>query len=89
MPIIKNCLSLISNALRNEKTSYSLIKTEQAGKMLNRKIIPTPTPVKLLSYRNADLIKENHTTEKVLSIFNIKRDFVAVRIQSNQFTDLK
>ncbi|EHS6752299.1 EspJ family T3SS effector ADP-ribosyltransferase [Escherichia coli] len=26
---------------------------------------------------------------KVLSIFNIKRDFVAVRIQSNQFTDLK
>ncbi|MGE9641525.1 secretion protein EspJ, partial [Escherichia coli] len=27
MPIIKNCLSLISNALRNEKTSYSLIKT--------------------------------------------------------------
>lgn len=89
MPIIKNCLSLISNALRNEKTSHSLTKTEQAGKMLNRKIIPTPTPVKLLSYRNADLIKENHTTEKVLSIFNIKRDFVAVRIQSNQFTDLK
>ncbi|EES3204207.1 EspJ family T3SS effector ADP-ribosyltransferase [Escherichia coli] len=26
---------------------------------------------------------------KSLSIFNIKRDFVAVRIQSNQFTDLK
>ncbi len=89
MPIIKNCLSLIGNALRNETTSYSLTKTEQVGKMLNIKIIPTPTPVKLLSYRNADLIKENHTTEKVLSIFNIKRDFVAVRIQSNQFTDLK
>ncbi|EMU8594675.1 EspJ family T3SS effector ADP-ribosyltransferase [Escherichia coli] len=89
MPIIKNCLSLIGNALRNETTSYSLTKTEQVGKMLNRKIISTPTPVKLLSYRNADLIKEKHTTEKVLSIFNIKRDFVAARIQSNQFTDLK
>ncbi|EEC8956866.1 EspJ family T3SS effector ADP-ribosyltransferase [Escherichia coli] len=33
--------------------------------------------------------KRNYITEKVLSIFNIKRDFVAVRIQSNQFTDLK
>ncbi|WP_404853686.1 hypothetical protein [Escherichia coli] len=89
MPIIKNCLSSISNILRNEKTSYSLIKTEQTGKLLNRKITTTPTPAKLLSYRNADLIKENYITEKVLSIFNIKRDFVAVRIQSNQFTDLK
>ncbi|EIP0407295.1 TPA: secretion protein EspJ, partial [Escherichia coli] len=27
MPIIKNCLSLIGNALRNETTSYSLTKT--------------------------------------------------------------
>ncbi|MCU6257342.1 hypothetical protein KWH41_21115, partial [Escherichia coli] len=89
MPIIKNCLSSISNILRNEKTSYSLIKTEQTGKLLNRKITTTPTPAKLLSYRNADLTKENYITEKVLSIFNIKRDFVAVRIQSNQFTDLK
>ncbi|EES5583751.1 secretion protein EspJ, partial [Escherichia coli] len=89
MPIIKNCLLSISNILRNEKTSYSLIKTEQTGKLLNRKITTTPTPAKLLSYRNADLIKENYITEKVLSIFNIKRDFVAVRIQSNQFTDLK
>ncbi|EEW1035673.1 secretion protein EspJ, partial [Escherichia coli] len=26
MPIIKNCLSLIGNALRNETTSYSLTK---------------------------------------------------------------
>lgn len=89
MPIIKNCLSLISNTLRNEKISYSLTKTERTGKMLNKKIIPPPTPVKLLSYRNADLIKENYITEKVLSIFNIKRNYVAVRIQSNQFTDLK
>ncbi|EGO8379641.1 secretion protein EspJ, partial [Escherichia coli] len=47
MPIIKNCLSLISNTLRNEKISYSLTKTERTGKMLNKKIIPTPTPVKL------------------------------------------
>ena len=89
MPIIKNCLSSISNILHNEKTSYSLIKTEQTGKLLNRKITTTPTPAKLLSYRNADSIKENYITEKVLSIFNIKRNFVAVRIQSNQFTDLK
>ncbi|MCM4581954.1 secretion protein EspJ, partial [Escherichia coli] len=51
MPIIKNCLLSISNILRNEKTSYSLIKTEQTGKLLNRKITTTPTPAKLLSYR--------------------------------------
>lgn len=72
MPIIKNCLSSISNILRNENIIFSN-KTEQTGKLLNRKITTTPTPAKLLSYRNADLIKENYITEKVLSIFNIKR----------------
>lgn len=62
---------------------------EQAGKLLNRKITPENTPPMLLSYRNADLTQEKNITERVLSIFKIKRDFVAVRIQNNQFTDLK
>ncbi|EEW5089609.1 type III secretion system effector ADP-ribosyltransferase EspJ, partial [Escherichia coli] len=89
MSIIKNCLSLINNALNIQKTSYSLTKMEQAGKLLNRKITPENTPPMLLSYRNADLTQEKNITERVLSIFKIKRDFVAVRIQNNQFTDLK
>lgn len=89
MSIIKNCLSLINNALNIQKTSYSLTKMEQAGKLLNRKITPENTPPMLLSYRNADLTHEKNITERVLSIFKIKRDFVAVRIQNNQFTDLK
>ncbi|EJZ2528566.1 type III secretion system effector ADP-ribosyltransferase EspJ, partial [Escherichia coli] len=55
MSIIKNCLSLINNALNIQKTSYSLTKMEQAGKLLNRKITPENTPPMLLSYRNADL----------------------------------
>lgn len=62
---------------------------EQAGKLLNRKTTPENTPPMLLSYRNADLTQEKNITERVLSIFKIKRDFVAVRIQNNQFTDLK
>ena len=62
---------------------------DQTGKLLNRKITPANTPPKLLSYRNADLMQEKNITERVLSIFKIKRDFVAVRIQNNQFTDLK
>lgn len=53
---------------------------EQTGKLLNRKITPANTPPKLLSYRNADLMQEKNITERVLSIFKIKRDFVAVRI---------
>ncbi|MCQ0124403.1 type III secretion system effector ADP-ribosyltransferase EspJ [Escherichia coli] len=89
MSIIKNCLSLINNALNIQKTSYSLTQMEQAGKLLNRKITPENTPPMLLSYRNADLMQEKNITERVLSIFKIKRDFVAVRIQNNQFTDLK
>ncbi|CTU59714.1 non-LEE-encoded effector EspJ [Escherichia coli] len=40
MSIIKNCLSLINNALNIQKTSYPLTKMEQAGKLLNRKITP-------------------------------------------------
>ncbi|EFM8493092.1 secretion protein EspJ, partial [Escherichia coli] len=44
MSIIKNCLSLINNALNIQKTSYSLTKMEQAGKLLNRKITPENTP---------------------------------------------
>ncbi|CBG91576.1 EspJ family T3SS effector ADP-ribosyltransferase [Citrobacter rodentium] len=89
MPIIRSCLSSVNNILKNEKTSYSLIKTEQTGKLLNRNISPANTPAKLLSFRNADLTKEKYITDKVLSIFNIKRNFVAVRVQDNQFTDLK
>lgn len=58
MSIIKNCLSLINNALNIQKTSYSLTKMEQAGKLLNRKITPKNTPPMLLSYRNADLTQE-------------------------------
>lgn len=88
MSIIKNCLSLINNALNIQKTSYSLTKMEQTGKLLNRKITPENNPPILLSYRNADLMQEKNITERVLSIFKIKRDFVAVRIQNNQFTDL-
>lgn len=80
MSIIKNCLSSINNALNIQKTSYSLTKMEQTGKLLNRKITPANTPPKLLSYRNADLMQEKNITERVLSIFKIKRDFVAVRI---------
>ncbi|WP_113640308.1 EspJ family T3SS effector ADP-ribosyltransferase [Escherichia albertii] len=89
MPIIRSCTSLINNILKNEKTSYSPIKTEQTGKMLNRKISPANTPVKLLSFRNADLTAEKIITENVLSMFSITRDCLAVRLQSNQFTDLK
>lgn len=75
MPIIKNCLLSISNILRNEKTSYSLIKTEQTGKLLNRKITTTPTPAKLLSYRNADLIKEKLHYRKSFIYFQYKTGF--------------
>ncbi len=57
--------------------------------MLNRKISPANTPVKLLSFRNADLTAEKIITENVLSMFSITRDCLAVRLQSNQFTDLK
>lgn len=89
MPIIRSCTSLINNILKNKKTSYSPIKTEQTGKMLNRKISPANTPVKLLSFRNADLTAEKIITENVLSMFSITRDCLAVRLQSNQFTDLK
>ena len=58
MSIIKNCLSLINNALNIKKTSYSLTKMEQPGKLLNRKITPENNPPILLSYRNADLMQE-------------------------------
>lgn len=58
MSIIKNCLSLINNALNIQKTSYSLTKMEQTGKLLNRKITPENNPPILLSYRNADLMQE-------------------------------
>ncbi|MCU7304119.1 EspJ family T3SS effector ADP-ribosyltransferase [Escherichia albertii] len=89
MPGIRNCLSSIANTLNIRNASYSLIKIEQNGKLSNRKISLIDSPAKLLSYRNADLIKETYVTEKVLSKFKIKNDFIAVRIQSNQFTDLK
>lgn len=58
MSIIKNCLSSINNALNIQKTSYSLTKMEQTGKLLNRKITPENNPPILLSYRNADLMQE-------------------------------
>ncbi len=48
----------INNALNIQKTSYSLTKMDQTGKLLNRKITPANTPPKLLSYRNADLMQE-------------------------------
>lgn len=89
MPGIRNCLSSIANTLNIRNASYPLIKIEQNGKLSNRKISLIDSPAKLLSYRNADLIKETYVTEKVLSKFKIKNDFIAVRIQSNQFTDLK
>ncbi|BAT43977.1 T3SS secreted effector EspJ-homolog, N-terminal part [Escherichia albertii] len=64
MSIIKNCLSSINNALNIQKTSYSLTKMDQTGKLLNRKITPANTPPKLLSYRNADLMQEKKTLQK-------------------------
>lgn len=68
MSIIKNCLSLINNALNIQKTSYSLTKMEQAGKLLNRKITPENTPPMLLSYRNADLTQKKHYRKSFIHI---------------------
>lgn len=88
MPTITNNYSSINNGPSAQKTSTPTIKTEHSGMLSNRKITPKSTPDKLLCHHEC-LIKEKEVTQKVLSLFNIKQDFVAVRVQDNQFTDIK
>ncbi len=88
MPTITNNYSSINNGPSAQKTSPPTIKTEHSGMLSNRKITPKSTPDKLLCHHEC-LIKEKEVTQKVLSLFNIKQDFVAVRVQDNQFTDIK
>lgn len=87
MTIIKNPISSalrfvshrISAAVRPEKQAHS--------QTLSKLFAVSRSTVELISYRKTGDSLERKITERVLADFNIGKDFLAVRIQENQFTD--
>ncbi|EDP8625423.1 EspJ family T3SS effector ADP-ribosyltransferase [Salmonella bongori] len=89
MNVIKNCLSSLNNLLGISCRSYAVSEGHVASKFLGGVLAVKNSPVELLTHRNADLSKERFITQRVLSNFGISKDFVAVRVQEDKFTDFK
>lgn len=89
MNFIKASFSSLNNIFDMSCRSYKVSKKHTDKEFIGDILSIKNSPVKLLTYRSADLSKERFITQGILSRFNISENFVAVRIQEDKFTDLK
>ena len=88
MTCISNFPSL-KNIFGMNRGSYAVSEKHEDNNFTGKVASAGNSPVKLLTYRRADLATEHLITQQTLSLFDIGENFVAVRVQNDKFTDLK
>lgn len=89
MNFIKAGFSSLRNILGMSSRSYAVSTGHVASKFAGNILSAKNSSIELLTYRSANLSKERVITQEILSRFEISENFVAVRVQEDEFTDLK